>query len=321
VHFTKTEIIWECRSIQKFQNGASIGTSIGLAYRFALAKENAEHFWKTLVADYSKRSLTYESDRLPAISGVASELNVMNPSWQYLAGIWKQWLFSELLWIASWGEQNQHPPQAKPLDEMPSWSWASIVGQIFYKFEGCEGSDKNVALKVIAVNSEPEGRNPFGRLKKNASIVLEARIFEVKILSKDPRNSGTYSILAGGKIPTSGKFWPDAVLVEGAGAQPASDAQFQASGIVRRLSSKESPGSNAASLSVLCIYLGGGRYSTLPDRKFPSLKATKTNHFYLIVSPVASHQSSPNLVLTRLGLLEMTAGPSWSAKKTRVVVV
>ena len=42
----------------------------------------------------------------------------------YLAGLWKSWLFSDLLWCSLRGSTRFRPPLA------PSWSWASLNGPI-----------------------------------------------------------------------------------------------------------------------------------------------------------------------------------------------
>ena len=44
--------------------------------------------WHRLVAQYSARKLTYESDKLPVISGAAREIALSTHD-EYLAGLWK----------------------------------------------------------------------------------------------------------------------------------------------------------------------------------------------------------------------------------------
>jgi hypothetical protein len=54
--------------------------------------------WRSLMAYYSKRTITYESDRLPAISGLARYMQSTGAG-EYLAGIWKEDLWESLLWL------------------------------------------------------------------------------------------------------------------------------------------------------------------------------------------------------------------------------
>ena len=322
VHFTKTEIIWECRSQQRFQNGATLKTSVGLACRFASAKDNIEQYWKALVADYSKRDLTYESDRLPAISGVASELGTLILNGQYMAGIWKQWIFSELLWITSWGKENRHPPRVKGLEEMPSWSWASIIGQVFYRFQACEQSQKNTALKVIDIDCPPRGTNPFGQVKEKACIVLEAPLFPARLVTRNGSISSSYDIFVNTKKPNPASFWPDTILLEENTVYPYPDPRLQNTLRARRVCKDEAVSSAAKplSVSISCLYLGGGRYSKIP-RKLSSLKKFVTAHYYLILTPIIGEQPSPIPMFSRLGLLELGDSPPWKAQKARVMLL
>ena len=50
------------------------------------------------MAYYSKRNITYESDRLPAISGLARYMQSTGAG-EYLAGMWKEDFWESLLWL------------------------------------------------------------------------------------------------------------------------------------------------------------------------------------------------------------------------------
>jgi hypothetical protein len=62
-------------------------------------------FWDTLLNDYSNRALTYESDRLPALAGLASKIQQLLNS-RYMAGIWEcdlqglMWVRSDRKWLS-----------------------------------------------------------------------------------------------------------------------------------------------------------------------------------------------------------------------------
>ncbi|KAK8050968.1 heterokaryon incompatibility protein-domain-containing protein [Apiospora rasikravindrae] len=88
--------------------------------------------WPDQVKDYSARDLTVMGDRLRAIEGVArliqTEVNV-----EYLSGIWKEQLLTQLMWrhigAAQGGHRIQDLDQA---DGFPSWSWASVSGSVHF---------------------------------------------------------------------------------------------------------------------------------------------------------------------------------------------
>ena len=324
-HFTKSGIVWECRSGQKFQDGATISCTAGLCYRFANASGTLEHRWKALIADYSERELTKDTDRLPAIAGVASETHLQDPSGTYMAGIWKQWLFSELLWYTSWGERNNFPPKPISLDDMPSWSWASTVCRIFYRFEACEKSEKRAAFTLLDFDCTPRTSNIYGQVKRHASITLEALLFEVQLSGLQSTNGSGHSILVDGARPAYAVISPDSILLE----EEDEDFEFLANAslpdlsLVRRIRPGEPlpGGDSGVSATALCMYLGGGRYVGVPDEKFPRLRSVTERHFYLLLGPVHGYPSAPNLVLSRLGMLEMGVKPPRTATRRRVALL
>jgi Heterokaryon incompatibility protein (HET) len=82
--------------------------------------------WSELIKSYSRRAVTYSSDKMVALSGVAAKMALAFRPDDYLAGIWRQGLPRSLLWRTL--------PLAIPAQRYraPSWSWASIDGEIAY---------------------------------------------------------------------------------------------------------------------------------------------------------------------------------------------
>ncbi|KAF2026724.1 HET-domain-containing protein, partial [Setomelanomma holmii] len=89
--------------------------------RFAL------DYWRSIVHDYTRRFLTWPNDKLPAIAGVAQiYAGFFNCS--YLAGLCQYSLHSELMWCSNRSDIT------RPLaHRAPSWSWASVDGEIHHK--------------------------------------------------------------------------------------------------------------------------------------------------------------------------------------------
>jgi len=77
--------------------------------------------------------LTFLSDKLIALSGIAKALHESNPEMydQYLAGIWKCQLPGALLWKPRSKIESLQNNKAEY--RAPSWSWASVDGQISNK--------------------------------------------------------------------------------------------------------------------------------------------------------------------------------------------
>ncbi|KAL8734097.1 MAG: hypothetical protein Q9181_003317 [Wetmoreana brouardii] len=80
--------------------------------------------WAEVVETYTERDLTVESDRLPALSGLASKFsNLWNCA--YYAGLWEKKLIEGLCWFV------YDPFTSINIESYaPSWSWASLIGSV-----------------------------------------------------------------------------------------------------------------------------------------------------------------------------------------------
>ncbi|KAF2178730.1 HET-domain-containing protein [Zopfia rhizophila CBS 207.26] len=84
-------------------------------------------YWLNLTVEYSRKSLTKDSDVFSALAGIATLVHKRTGD-EYVAGMWRSNLHIELLWIA-----YQAPLKAPSAWRAPSWSWASLVGEISYE--------------------------------------------------------------------------------------------------------------------------------------------------------------------------------------------
>ena len=100
-------------------------------HRYERCSAISDHFmqdWGRLVTDYTSRGMTRQTDKLIAISGIASVVSSFK-SLEYAAGIWNgshDMLVQGLLWSAS-----KRGPRL--LDVAPSWSWASIESEVHWQ--------------------------------------------------------------------------------------------------------------------------------------------------------------------------------------------
>lgn len=86
--------------------------------------------------EYSGRELTIESDKLPALAGLA-ELYRQATGDQYLAGLWRSSLIVDLLWkrqrvLSCHGVLTSMPMEYRA----PSWSWAALDGNVSFALSG-----------------------------------------------------------------------------------------------------------------------------------------------------------------------------------------
>lgn len=82
--------------------------------------------WAFIVEEYSKRRVTHEKDRLPALAGLAARYSQATGR-SYLAGLWREDLPGSLLWE----RLRDSDPSSRMRNQAPSWSWASLDGAIW----------------------------------------------------------------------------------------------------------------------------------------------------------------------------------------------
>jgi hypothetical protein len=136
--------------------------------------------WSSIVALYSELSMSYPSDKLPAISATAQAFNMAYPAPddlqpRYLAGIWRDNLPYGLLWYRRSDDLPEHRPEYRA----PSWSWISIDGAVWippYKhlipsLPDCVVASVENCYVLHKSPSNPYGEVVGGRLQITAPIV------------------------------------------------------------------------------------------------------------------------------------------------------
>jgi hypothetical protein len=88
-------------------------------------------FWSRIIEDYTECSLTFTRDKWPAISGLATFVEVVSGE-RLVYGLWKNHLASELQW-RSFGSGKRTNLG------FPSWSWLSLDGAIGSRNTDSEG--------------------------------------------------------------------------------------------------------------------------------------------------------------------------------------
>ena len=170
LHFTRNELLWECQQMccsEVFPKGlpATMGTQPGGGPEM----EEVEGFnkrvhhqrhgnWHVLVRMYCRGKLTYGSDKLLAVGGLARQYMTRNRlrETDYLCGLWRTQLPGCLLWKV---EGGRRPTKYRA----PSWTWASTDGEVVYPEQG-QGS-KETCLEVIEANMKYKGGDVFGQVE------------------------------------------------------------------------------------------------------------------------------------------------------------
>ncbi|TQN64554.1 hypothetical protein CSHISOI_10871, partial [Colletotrichum shisoi] len=120
-----------------------------------------------LVNTYSTRNLSYESDRLQAISGIAEDFAAALRD-ECVCGLWKSDLPAGLVW-ATPGPRHLQVPFPYPVPgTMPrsSWSWASLNGRVTWTNSHLK-KQKDADFEILGYDVELESPNaPFGEVRK-----------------------------------------------------------------------------------------------------------------------------------------------------------
>lgn len=135
LHFHAQELVWECKTgllceckglnaINKDKDWYNRGWKARHTKWEAADLNDMADLWLDIISVFSTLDLTHESNRLPALSGIASRFAGPVLS-GYLAGLWREDLARSLLWYigSHWKSSSRRP---WPLST-PTWSWVSVV--------------------------------------------------------------------------------------------------------------------------------------------------------------------------------------------------
>jgi hypothetical protein len=117
-------------------------------------KRYAAVVWTKIITEFSSRSLTFQDDKLPAVSALAQEVQKKS-GWTYKSGLWLEDIHQGLLWEASGGGGRNAMYQA------PSWSWASQDSPVS-QGTGLFNETLGRIAEIIECSVVPRDDDPFG---------------------------------------------------------------------------------------------------------------------------------------------------------------
>ena len=134
----------------------------------------AYELWRHIVELYSSMNLTRESDKLIAFSGIAKVMTSKIDS-QYVAGMWRDHLESQLLWYVNDQFQDGRFKYAsrRPHDyRAPSFSWAAVDSPSGITYG--EITDRDLLIEITRVRIETEEDSDIYGLLKAGLLTLKA---------------------------------------------------------------------------------------------------------------------------------------------------
>ncbi|KAH7121695.1 heterokaryon incompatibility protein-domain-containing protein [Dactylonectria macrodidyma] len=258
LHFGPQEVFWECMQdvdcecgSMKWSNAQNMGGYMNrdtsnelpdkISHYAALhigktsarvddtkRKEKLLSRWADMVGDYTSRALTFPTDRLPALSGIAAEM-VDALGMKYCAGLWEETLPLGLLWERQ--DSGDVPPFVTEPRVAPSWSWATLNCPVrfllplygpYRKWEVPELFAGVEEVQCVPVGKDERGQVLFGEsyITLSAEVVEASLGFEVGS-SRKPWMLVSKAIEKGMNVPEKGlfmakpgketpvQFWPD----------------------------------------------------------------------------------------------------------------
>ena len=117
--------------------------------------------WYHLVTAYSRRDLTKDGDKLPALSGLAHRRQMVLKD-QYLAGLWRLNLLRELCWHK---ESVEGPSTRPPQYRAPTWSWAALNCPVTLSFRFLHYPSNEFEVELLHASVDTLGLDPLGAVK------------------------------------------------------------------------------------------------------------------------------------------------------------
>lgn len=186
VHFAENQLYFECfefRASERFADGIPERLSTS-SHRDVLppslfdpATKNLTPIWDSIVSAYTALALTYDSDKMVAVSAIARHLSDLFPDCgSYLAGLWEHNLVGQLCWSTSANATRAEAYRA------PSWSWVSVDGNVSPHFFDLANTprDKARAIASVIEAATTHAYNPFVSFKSGI-IRISAPLYRITL--------------------------------------------------------------------------------------------------------------------------------------------
>ncbi|OTA52043.1 HET-domain-containing protein [Hypoxylon sp. EC38] len=183
--FTNWEILWRCyqRStcICGVRNHRDVAQN---PYLKSMLEDLVPHgswpdlhwLWSRLISAYTERQLTYDSDKLAALSAIAGLMSNTTLG-RYISGLWESSLVACLLWGVTKSSIRTDIPIKRSTDpSVPSWSWASVIGPVAMRLEAFPMQ----GLEIINVMYDADKTHSLVEANATA-IVLRGLVCECRV--------------------------------------------------------------------------------------------------------------------------------------------
>jgi hypothetical protein len=153
--------------------------------------------WYSFVEQYTTRKISYESDRIIAISGLANRLARELGADRYLNGLYLHDLARGILWTPD----SQYQPMSRTTG-LPSWSWASYPAAVLYDAIGTDDDGDE--------EERPKSMCSALASSTDTKLVLSGKCLMLRDLFPDEDVvPAAHEVDTGGTDCDAWKYWPD----------------------------------------------------------------------------------------------------------------
>lgn len=197
--FGANEISWECRESLDCEcaNSKTIHLLKKDAHHYKLSlsdsnSDNINRVWASIVRIYSRLDLSFPTDILPALSGIASRFQPFKKG-RYLAGLWEDSLLINL----AWRKDDVLDPVPRPSPwRGPTWSWISTTG-------GCRcdnfPGDKTMSqmMSILNIDYVLKDSNVFGEIT-SATLTVSGPLIKLDLVRSPVEDYYAFKSTRGG---------------------------------------------------------------------------------------------------------------------------
>ncbi|OBT69320.1 hypothetical protein VE03_01191 [Pseudogymnoascus sp. 23342-1-I1] len=143
-----------------------------------LLPEQLWSLWREFVTQYTQRSHTFPSDKLPALAGLAKEFQTAGAG-DYAHGMWVDSIEKDISWQnKGYSDDGVRPRKA------PSWSWVSAAdGGIEWNRSDLQGS----RMRIIRLVDQPRGSDIADEANREL-LLLEGNIARISLREEEVTN-------------------------------------------------------------------------------------------------------------------------------------
>lgn len=274
LHFCHSQILLECETYvseemravgMKYWKGIPFrpGDFRGQAYSDWASRE-----WLKTVSEYSKRKLTFATDKLPALVGLATHFldtevlvsGAHDPTSRYLAGLWSNDIVRGLCWELRPSEFSSSRPDGY---RAPSWSWASLDGMVKHFPESYDGDSHLVHVKNAYVDLESPAA-PFAEVTGGC---LHLRVIKLDLFASSQHGPDAVCFRYSGAEWFTHIYWDvESYQIPRDGERLDAKAEAKLIAVPLRWIPKSSPAPEKHSVcGPFCLVLKSVRHHTRPE--------------------------------------------------------